>query len=372
VVYEPQHWISDLVAIGVAAFGALTPVEGNLGAQRSLSAAELSVTMRSLSPATDAERAPGRKPQKMAQSADPSAENDELFARAVGRIPKWKNPAGGLLPSTDSAVVAPAGGGAARPANPKAQERPAQSANSSAEDDELFARAAGRIPKWKNPAEGLLSGGDATVASPVVDGAAKAAAEGAGTPRSGKPGVLDKRKIAARAPGGTIGGGVAADQDKALGALPASRRQARGSHALAGARANETAAIRGHTETARSDERSAIQSTIRKQLDAFASGNGARAYSFAAPSIKTQYPNPATFLSMVREGYAAVYRHKRAQFGELSEGGARRIQAVRLTDHAGGMWTALYTLDRQPDGSWLISGCTLTRAPGAMRFSSTP
>jgi hypothetical protein len=219
----------------------------------------------------------------------------------------------------------------------------AQSANPGAEDDELFARAVERIPKWKNPAEGLLPSGDSTVASPAV-GAARAAAErAAGTPRSGKPGALDKRKDAARAP--------------------------------VVARANERAAIGRPAETARSDERSAIQTTIRKQLDAFASDNGARAYSFAAPSIKMQYPNPATFVSMVREGYAAVYRHKGAQFGALSERGERRIQAVRLTDHADSIWTALYTLEKQPDGSWLISGCTLTRgdqAYGAIQTSATP
>ena len=307
MVSEPLHWISDLVALGVAAFGALTPVGGDLGVQRSLSMAELSVIVLSAkSVQEDAERAP----------------------------------------------------------DPNAQQKLAQSANPSAEDDELFARAVERIPKWTNPAEGLLPSGDATVAAP--EGAA-------GTPRSGKPGALDKQKGALRAPGGTIGRQIVADQDKALGALPPSRRKVLGSHALAGARANETAAIGGPAETARSNERTAIQSTIRGQLDAFASDNGESAYNFAAPSVKTQYRNPATFLSMVREGYAAIYRHKRAQFGELSERGERRVQTVRLTDHADGIWTALYTLERQPDGSWLISGCTLTRGNQAYgTISATP
>jgi hypothetical protein len=273
VFSEPLHLISDLVAVGVAALGVFAPVDGNLAAQRPLSAVELSVIVLSAKSVQEGdESGPGPKAQqKLAQSANPGEENDELFARAVGRTPKWKSRAEGLLPSGGSTVVAPA-----------------------------------------------------------VDGAAKAAAHGAaGTPRSGKPRALDKRKVASRA--------------------------------RVVARANEAAVIRRPTETARPDERTAIQSIIRKQFDAFASDNGARAYSFAAPSIKMQYPNPATFISMVRDGYAAVYRHKRAQFGELSERGERRIQAVRLTDHDGGIWTALYTLEKQPDGSWLISGCTLAR-----------
>jgi hypothetical protein len=317
VVSEPSHWISDLVALGVAAFGALTPVDGHPGAQRSLSMAERSVIV--------------------------------LSAKSVQE-------------------------GAERVPDSKAQQKLAQSANSSGEDDELFARAAGRIPKWKNPAEGLLPSGDATIAAPAVDGAARAAAEGAaGTPRSRKPGALDKRKDPSRAPGGAIGRQIVADQDKALGALPPSRRKVLGSQPLVGARANETAAVGEPAETARSDERTAIQSAIRGQLDAFASGDGASAYSFAAPSVKTQYRSPATFLSMVREGYAAIYRHKRAQFGELGERGERRVQTVRLTDHDDRIWTALYALEKQPDGSWLISGCTLTRGDQAYgTISATP
>jgi hypothetical protein len=108
-------------------------------------------------------------------------------------------------------------------------------------------------------------------------------------------------------------------------------------------------------------ERDAIRALIQSQLDAFASDDGARAYSFAAPSIKRIFPDEGTFLRMVRESYAAVYRHKDVLFGELSDHGEGRIQAVKLTDEAGDSWLALYTLEKQPDGSWLISGCTLVK-----------
>src|SRR5262245_58026327 len=163
------------------------------------------------------------------------------------------------LSMAELSVVAPSAKsvqeGAERAPDPKAQQKLAQSANPSGGDDELFARAAGRTPKWKNPAEGLLPSGDSTVVSPAVDGAARAAAEGAGgTPRSGKPGAHDKQKGASPAPGVTIGRRIAADQNGALSALPPSRRKTLGSHALAGVRANERAAIGRPAETARSDE----------------------------------------------------------------------------------------------------------------------
>jgi hypothetical protein len=108
-------------------------------------------------------------------------------------------------------------------------------------------------------------------------------------------------------------------------------------------------------------ERAAVRALIQGQLDAFASDDGAKAYGFAAPSIRKIFPDEATFLAMVRESYAVVYRHKDVQFGELSDHGEGRIQAVRFTDEAGDTWLALYTLEKQPDGSWLIAGCALVK-----------
>jgi hypothetical protein len=108
-------------------------------------------------------------------------------------------------------------------------------------------------------------------------------------------------------------------------------------------------------------ERDVIRTLIQSQLDAFISDDGAKAYSFAAPSIRRIFPDESAFLRMVQESYAAVYRHKEVLFGELSDHGEGRIQAVQLTDEAGDTWLALYTLEKQPDGSWLISGCSLVK-----------
>jgi hypothetical protein len=35
-----------------------------------------------------------------------------------------------------------------------------------------------------------------------------------------------------------------------------------------------------------------------------------------------------------------------------------------VQDEAGADWLALYTLEKQPDGAWRITGCQLTKAPG--------
>ena len=69
----------------------------------------------------------------------------------------------------------------------------------------------------------------------------------------------------------------------------------------------------------------------------------------------------ALILAAVVSVGALILRLQDVLFGELSDHGEGRIQAVQLTDEAGDTWLALYTLEKQPDGSWLISGCTLVK-----------
>lgn len=120
-----------------------------------------------------------------------------------------------------------------------------------------------------------------------------------------------------------------------------------------------SAAAQGETDAA------GIRAVIEAQLKAFAADDAAGAYSFAAPNIKRIFPDPDRFLSMVREGYAAVHRQRRAVFAELRDDPSLGLtQVVRLTDMAGEEWVALYTMEKQPDGAWRITGCYLAKAPG--------
>jgi hypothetical protein len=67
-------------------------------------------------------------------------------------------------------------------------------------------------------------------------------------------------------------------------------------------------------------------------------------------------------MSMVRQSYAPVYRHKSFEFGEARASGGTIAQRVHIIDADGVPWEALYTLELQPDGSVRISGCVLLRA----------
>jgi hypothetical protein len=104
---------------------------------------------------------------------------------------------------------------------------------------------------------------------------------------------------------------------------------------------------------------------ISEQIAAFNADDGARAWSYAAPSIKQIFPTPEVFMSMVKNGYQPVYRQQSFTFGEVTEAQGRLIQHVTIIDTNGKVWTALYSMQKQPDGSWKISGCTLVQMPGA-------
>ena len=110
------------------------------------------------------------------------------------------------------------------------------------------------------------------------------------------------------------------------------------------------------------DDVAAAQSVIRSQEQAFSRDDGAAAYSHAAPAIQGIFPDPETFMAMVRSSYAPVYRHKSFEFGEAKAADGKIAQRVHIIDADGVAWEALYTLEQQPDGSLKITGCVLLKA----------
>ncbi len=105
----------------------------------------------------------------------------------------------------------------------------------------------------------------------------------------------------------------------------------------------------------------AIRDVISRQLDAFLADDAARAYGFASPGIQQLFPGEERFMGMVRQGYPPVYRPRSREFGELRETPQGPVQEVTLIDADGQVWLALYTMERQPDGSWKIAGVRLLR-----------
>jgi hypothetical protein len=111
-------------------------------------------------------------------------------------------------------------------------------------------------------------------------------------------------------------------------------------------------------------DRSAVQSTILQQLNAFLADDAATAYSFAAPNIKMMYPTEEQFMQMVQQGYPQVYRPRAHSFGEMHDTPRGVEQFVDIVDGEGRYWTARYTLELQDDGSWKITGCYIVAGIG--------
>lgn len=102
------------------------------------------------------------------------------------------------------------------------------------------------------------------------------------------------------------------------------------------------------------------QGAIDGQMKALLADDGATAYEFAAPSIKRIFPTVDSFMSMVTKGYAPVRRPQSYAFGKVQEMGPTTIvQQVLIVGPDGKDYEAVYTLELQPDGRYLITGCSL-------------
>lgn len=112
------------------------------------------------------------------------------------------------------------------------------------------------------------------------------------------------------------------------------------------------------------DAEATARQIISDQIDAFLSDDMDRAYSYASPGIQQMFPTPEIFFQMVKKGYGPVYRPGNFAFGrsEVSADGNSVVQEVLIHAPDGQDWTALYTLQRQPDGSYKISSVQMIKS----------
>jgi hypothetical protein len=110
-------------------------------------------------------------------------------------------------------------------------------------------------------------------------------------------------------------------------------------------------------------DRAAIAKVIQDQIAAFRVDDAARAFGFASPGIQAKFGTPEQFLEMVRTGYFPVYRAQDVTFRDIAIENGAPVQAVEIHDVQGEGVLALYFMERQPDGSWKINGCILTKLP---------
>jgi len=107
----------------------------------------------------------------------------------------------------------------------------------------------------------------------------------------------------------------------------------------------------------------AIRSVISDQLGAFLRDDQTAAFAGASPTIQEIFHDPETFMQMVRSAYQPVYRSSSVEFRELGMVEGRLVQRVYMVGPDGVAVLADYEMQRQPDGTWRINGCSIERAP---------
>ena len=110
-------------------------------------------------------------------------------------------------------------------------------------------------------------------------------------------------------------------------------------------------------------DETSVRAVVEGQLAALASDDAGRAFSFAAPNVRQSVGSAERFMAMVRAHYPAIYRPastafiKPESYGESDPQGNQAIQRVHLRDDEGNAWVATYSLRRQSDKTWRITGC---------------
>lgn len=111
-------------------------------------------------------------------------------------------------------------------------------------------------------------------------------------------------------------------------------------------------------------DQTAIRTVIERQLEAFRQDDAAAAFAFASPMIQAKFGTSEVFLNMVKTAYQPVYRPRYVAFRDLRILQGVPTQSVFLIGPDGVPVTAIYMMQKQPDGVWKIDGCYLKATKG--------
>lgn len=128
----------------------------------------------------------------------------------------------------------------------------------------------------------------------------------------------------------------------------------------------QAAGVSAHAESLNPVDEKSIRAAVEGQLAAFAKDDATRAFSFAAPNVRKAVGSAASFMSMVRSDYPVVYRPASVAFLKPEGKDGDAVQRVQMVDASGDAWLAIYSLQRQKDKSWRITGCAVVENKGRM------
>lgn len=106
----------------------------------------------------------------------------------------------------------------------------------------------------------------------------------------------------------------------------------------------------------------AIEDVIGSQLEAFNARDVEAAWQYASPMIQRIFRTPGNFGMMVQRGYPMVWTNRDAEYLELRDLGAVKVQRVLIKDVEGVPYVLEYEMLKiGPD--WRIGGVSILPAP---------
>ena len=126
------------------------------------------------------------------------------------------------------------------------------------------------------------------------------------------------------------------------------------------------ALIPAHAEALSAKDEKAVQTVVQNQLAAFAKDDADKAFSYAAPELRKTIGSSAAFIAMIKNSYPVVYRPASVAFLKAEVSGDGVVQRVQMLNASGTSYLAVYSLQRQKDKTWRISGCAVVENKGRM------
>jgi len=121
----------------------------------------------------------------------------------------------------------------------------------------------------------------------------------------------------------------------------------------------DTSAALAATPPMRASDWKSIKQVIAAQRAALIAGKGEKAFGYATPAIRAQFGEADIFMAMVQVGYPALLSARYTEFLEGAVIDGLIIQPLRLVDADNSVRVALYTMEKQKNGAWRISGCRI-------------
>lgn len=121
-----------------------------------------------------------------------------------------------------------------------------------------------------------------------------------------------------------------------------------------------------HAQSLSAKDEKAVLAVVQSQLAAFAKDDADKAFSYATPELRKTIGSANAFMAMVKGIYPVVYRPASVAFLKTEGSGDEVVQKVQMLDAGGTSYLAVYSLQRQKDKSWRISGCAVVANTGRM------